>query len=80
MQRYTIMSHDMCSILSFWSSPGFHTCPSEVLDGYPEALGPGQEVVFEFRQAFLLCHLHTDLMLLLCEACSLTVEQELAHN
>jgi hypothetical protein len=37
-------------------------------------------VVFEFGQAFLLCHLHTDPMLLLCEASSLTVEQELAHN
>lgn len=53
------------------------TCSSEVVDSHTETLCPGQEMVFEFGQAFALCHLHADLVFLLCKAGALTVKQEL---
>ena len=54
------------------------TCAPEVLNRQPESFGSWQQVMLEFGQALFLCHLHADLVLLYCEARSLTIEQELA--
>ena len=53
------------------------TCALETLQGGSEAFGSGEEVILESGQSFALCHLHADLMFLLCEAGALAVQQEL---
>ena len=53
------------------------TCALETLQSGGEAFGSGEEVVLESGQPFALGHLHADLMLLLCEAGALAVQQEL---
>lgn len=53
------------------------TCALQTVQRGGESFGPGQQVVFELGEAFALCDLHADLMLLLCEASALAVQQEL---
>lgn len=53
------------------------TCALQTLHRGGESFGPGQQVVFELGETFTLCNLHTDLMLLLCKASSLTIQQKL---
>lgn len=53
------------------------TCAFQTLQRGGEAFGPGQQVVFELWQAFTLRYLHADLVLLLCEAGSFAIQQEL---
>lgn len=53
------------------------TCALQTVQRGGESFGPGQQVVFELGEAFALCDLHADLMLLLCEASALAIQQEL---
>lgn len=53
------------------------TCALQTVQRGGESFGPGQQVVFELGQAFALCDLHADLMLLLREASALAIQQEL---
>lgn len=53
------------------------TCALQTLHRGGESFGSGQQVVFELGETFTLCNLHTDLVLLLCKASSLTIQQKL---
>ena len=53
------------------------TCALKTLQCGGESFGSGQQVVFELGEAFALCYLHADLVLGLCEAGALAVQQEL---
>lgn len=53
------------------------TCALQTVQRGGESFGAGQQVVFELGEAFALCDLHADLMLLLCEAGALAIQQEL---
>lgn len=53
------------------------TCALKTLQRGGESFGSGQQVVFELGQAFTLCNLHTDLVLVLCKAGSLAIQQKL---
>ncbi len=53
------------------------TCALKTLQCGGESFGPGQQVVFELGQAFTFCNLHTDLMLRLCEAGALAIQEKL---
>lgn len=53
------------------------TCAFQTRQRGGESFGAGQQVVFELGQAFTLRHLHADLVLLLCEASALAIQQEL---
>lgn len=56
------------------------TCPAQALDRGGEALGARQQVVLEGWQPLGGGHLHADAVLLLCEACALTVQEKLGHR
>lgn len=53
------------------------TCALQTVQCGGESFGSGQQVVFELGQTFTLCNLHADLMLLLCKASALTIQQKL---
>lgn len=55
----------------------FLTYISQTLHGDSKSFCSWQEVVLELGQTFGLGYLHADLVLLFCEPCALTVNQEL---
>lgn len=53
------------------------TCALQAAQRGGESFGSGQQVVFELGQTFALCNLHADLVLLLCKASALAIQQKL---
>lgn len=64
----------------WWSGRAALTCAAEALHCGGEAFGPRQQVVLEDGQPLGGGHLHADAVLLLREACALTVQEELGRG